>query len=92
VNTTNYGCFSSTQVDGLMKSALAATTVSAAGSDWHQADMAVMKNAVIVPLDSAQNPNYASTRVKNAGSSSVIFSPTIGGTDITNVWLNPNTP
>jgi hypothetical protein len=30
--------------------------------------------------------------VKNAGSNSVIFSPTIGGTDITNVWLNPNTP
>ncbi|HEY6279811.1 MAG TPA: ABC transporter substrate-binding protein [Streptosporangiaceae bacterium] len=92
VNTNNYGCFSSTAVDGLIKSALAATSQSTAAADWHQADMTVMKNAVIVPLDSALNPNYASTRVHNAGSSSVIFSPTIGGTDITNVWLNPNTP
>ncbi|HEV3294004.1 MAG TPA: ABC transporter substrate-binding protein [Streptosporangiaceae bacterium] len=92
VNTNNYGCFSSTAVDGLMKQALSATSVTAAGSDWHQADMTVMKNAVIVPLDSALNPNYTSTRVKNAGANSVIFSPTIGGTDVTNVWLNPNTP
>ena len=92
VNTNNYGCYSSSTFDGLVKSALSATTIAASGSDWHNADVNVMKNAVIVPLDSAQNPNYASTRVKNAGSNSVIFSPTIGGTDITNVWHNPNTP
>jgi hypothetical protein len=30
--------------------------------------------------------------VQNAGSTAITFAPNIGTPDITNVWLNPNTP
>jgi peptide/nickel transport system substrate-binding protein len=59
---------------------------------WHQADVNVMRNAVIVPLDDGQAPFYSSKRVHNKGSSAIIYAPNIGGPDITNVWLNPATP
>ena len=51
-----------------------------------------MQNAVIVPLAEEQAPSYTSARVQNAGSSAVVFAPNIGEVDLTNIWLNPNTP
>lgn len=92
VNTINYGCYSSPQMDKLIKEAEAAPTTAAAGSFWHQADALAMKDAVIVPLLAQQQPWYSSARVHNAGSAAVAFQPNIGTQDITNVWLSPNTP
>jgi len=91
VNTTNYGCYNSTALDSLIKQAEAASTLTAAGALWHQADENVMHNAVIVPLLNQLQAYYSSTRVHNAGSSSIAFQPNIGGPDITNVWLSPST-
>jgi peptide/nickel transport system substrate-binding protein len=92
VNTNNYGCYNSTALDGIIKQAEAATTLSAAGALWHQADENVMHNAVIVPLLNQLQAYYSSTRVHNAGSAAIAFQPNIGGPDITNVWLSPSTP
>ncbi len=84
VNTINYGCYSSPKMDGLIKSAEAATTVSAAGSFWSQANQLAMQNALIVPLQSQNYPMYTSKRTLGPGA----FSPTIGASDPTNVWLS----
>ena len=92
LNTNNYGCFSSKQLDNTIKQAEAATSLSAAAALWHKCDQIVMKNAVIVPLADEQAPFYSSARVMNKGSSAVVFAPNIGGPDVTNVWLNPPTP
>jgi peptide/nickel transport system substrate-binding protein len=92
VNTNNYGCFSSTQLDNLIVKAEAALTLSQAQTLWHQADVLVMKNAVIVPLGDGQAPFYSSARVQEAGTTPIVYAPNIGGPDITNVWLNPNKP
>ncbi len=92
LNTNNYGCFSSKALDNTIVQAEAATNPSQVAALWHKADEIVMQNAVIVPLVDEQAPFYTSARVQNAGSSAVTFAPNIGGPDITNVWLNPNTP
>jgi len=92
VNTNNYGCYHSTALNDLITKAEAATSLSAAASFWHQADVNVMQNAVIVPLGDGQAPFYSSARVQNAGSSAIIYAPNIGGPDVTNVWLSPNKP
>jgi peptide/nickel transport system substrate-binding protein len=92
VNTTNYGCFSSKAVDSLIAQALKAPSVSAAAPLWHQADVDVMKQAVIVPMIDGYWPQYASSRVKSAGLPTANFNPNLGGPDITNVWLNPPHP
>jgi len=89
-NSNNYGCYSSKKVDGLIAAAEKATSTSAAGSLWHQADEQIMKDAVIVPLGDGQAPFYSRARVQNKGSSAIIYAPNIGGPDITNVWINPN--
>jgi peptide/nickel transport system substrate-binding protein len=86
VNTINYGCYSSSQMDSLIKQAEAATTVSAAGTDWAKADTLAMQKALIVPLQSQKFPMYTSKRIHGPG----VFSPTIGDPDITNVWINGN--
>jgi len=83
VNTINYGCYSSPQMDSLIKQAEAATTVSAAGALWHQADELAMKQALIVPIQSQKFPMFHSKRVAGPGD----FSPTIGDPDVTNLWL-----
>jgi peptide/nickel transport system substrate-binding protein len=92
VNTNNYGCFNNPALDATIKQAEAASTLTAAGALWHQADETVMKNAVIVPLLNQLQAYYSSTRVHNAGSSAIAFQPNIGGPDVTNVWLSPSTP
>ena len=66
LNTTNYGCYSSKQLDSLITQAEAATSISQAGTLWHKADSNVMTNAVIVPLLSQQLLMY-SQRERGAG-------------------------
>src|SRR5262249_29210504 len=92
VNTNNYGCLSLPKLDKTITEAETATSESAAASLWHQADELVMGDAAIVPLGDGQAPFYSSARVQNAGSTAIVYAPTIGGPDLTNVWLNPNKP
>jgi peptide/nickel transport system substrate-binding protein len=85
--TSNYGCYSSTATSDLITKALTATSLSAAATYWHEADMQVMADAVIVPFTNQNTPQYHSTRVKNA-----IWSWTNQLYDPTQLWLSPNTP
>jgi len=92
INTVNYGCYDSSTVNSLITSAETASSLTAAGTDWHQADVDIMKDAAIVPLMSQTFPTIASTRVRSVepnGSTyqSAMFSPNIGDPDIANVWL-----
>ena len=87
LNTTNYGCYSSKQLDSLITQAEASTSLSQAAALWSKADHNVMTNAVIVPLLSQQLLMYSSANVEQAGTSAIVYQPNIGGPDITNVWL-----
>ena len=87
INTVNYGCYDSSTVNSLIQQAEAATSLSAAGAAWHQADMQIMKDAAIVPMLSQNFPQYSSSRVRGVGFATAIFAPNIGEPDITNVWL-----
>ena len=92
INTTNYGCYNSSAVNSLISSAEGASSLSAAGNYWHQADMQIMSDAVITPIMSQQFPYYASSRVKGTMSSggtypTAIWVPNIGNADITNLYL-----
>ena len=88
INTVNYGCYDSAQVNSLIAKAESATTLTAAGQFWQQADATIMADAAIVPLQSQRFPLYASKRVHEAGSTTAIFAPNIGDADVTNVWLS----
>ena len=87
LNTTNYGCFSSKQLDSLITKAESTNSASQAGKLWNKADHMVMSNAVIVPLVSQQLLMYSSPNVEQAGTSAVVYQPNLGGPDITNVWM-----
>jgi peptide/nickel transport system substrate-binding protein len=93
VNTVNDGCYDNSTVNSLITQAETATSLSAAGADWHQADSQIMSDAAIVPIMSQQFPLYASSRVKGVTSSggsypTALFNPNIGDADITNLWLS----
>jgi peptide/nickel transport system substrate-binding protein len=92
LNTVNYGCYDNPTVNSLITKAEAATSLAAAGADWHAADVQIMKDAAIVPMMSQTFPTIASKRVRSVlpnGSSyqTAMFSPNIGDPDIANVWL-----
>jgi peptide/nickel transport system substrate-binding protein len=87
INTNNYGCYRSPALDKLIAQAEAAPSEAAAGAIWHQADENVMRNAVLVPMLNQLAPYYSSARVENKGSSAIVFTPNLGGPDITNLWL-----
>ncbi len=82
VNTNNYGCYDNATVNSLISQAEAATSSSDAATAWHQADMQIMKDAVIVPVMDQGFAMISSSRVRNA-----MFNPNIGEHDITNLWL-----
>ncbi len=92
VNTVNYGCYESANVNSLITKAEAATSESAATADWTAANTQIMKDAVIVPFFSQTFPLIASKRIRGVlpdGSTypTALFSPTIGDPDLANVWI-----
>src|SRR6202042_2642465 len=64
INTVNYGCYQNSTVNSLITSAEGATSTSAAGNFWHQADMQIMSDAAIVPIMNQGFPQYTSSRVR----------------------------
>lgn len=87
VGTINVGCYSSPAVDSMIKRALAATSTSAADALWHQVDVTVMNNAVIVPLTSAKVDLYASSKVHSAAGG-VNFNTLLQNSDYTTIWVS----
>ena len=92
VNTNNYGCFDNAAVNSLITQAESATSLSAAASAWHQADVDIMQDAAIVPILDQGFPMFSSARVRGIASDgttyrTAIFAPNIGNPDITAIWL-----
>jgi peptide/nickel transport system substrate-binding protein len=92
INTVNYGCYNNATVNSLITKAEAASSVSAAGSYWQQADAQIMSDAAIAPIMNQGFPLYASSRVRGIASNgktypTALFAPNIGEPDITALWL-----
>jgi peptide/nickel transport system substrate-binding protein len=85
--TTDYGCYRNPAVGRDISRALTAKGTAAAARYWHAADVQAMKDAVYVPITNLNTALYTSSRVKNA-----IYDYTYVQYDITQLWLNPNTP
>ena len=80
LNTVNYGCYDNSTVNSLITSAEGASSTSAAGNYWHQADMQIMSDAAIVPIMNQGFPQYTSARVRGIASNgqtypTAIFQP-----------------
>jgi peptide/nickel transport system substrate-binding protein len=92
INTVNYGCYNNATVNSLITQAEGATSLTAAGNYWHQADVQIMSDAAIVPILAQNFAVYSSARVRGIGSNgqtyqTAIFAPNIGAPDITALWL-----
>jgi peptide/nickel transport system substrate-binding protein len=92
INTVNYGCYNNATVNSLITTAETATSLSAAGTAWQQADHQIMSDATIAPIMSQNFPAYSSKRVRGIASNgttypTAIFAPNIGAPDITSIWL-----
>jgi peptide/nickel transport system substrate-binding protein len=92
--TINYGCYSNPKVDKMIDEAEGTPDLTKSNALWHQIDVTVMHDAVIIPLVSEYAPFYSSKNVYNvdssgepSGSTAVVFAPNIGGPDLTNVYL-----
>jgi peptide/nickel transport system substrate-binding protein len=82
-NSTDFGDYNNPAVNKLIDRALAATDQQAAAKLWHQADLRIMRDAAIVPIETQKLPLFHSSRVHNA-----IYSPFSENYDVTNLWLS----
>jgi len=92
INTVNDGCYDNATVNSLITQAETASSLTAAGSFWHQADMQIMSDAAIVPIMSQDTAVYSSARIRGIASNgqtypTAIFAPNIGAPDITALWI-----
>jgi ABC-type transport system substrate-binding protein len=79
---TDWGGYDSPAVDALVNQAESATSISAAATLWHQADLQIMKDAPFIPFQTQLTPVFRSSRVHNA-----IYLPFSEGYDYTQIWL-----
>jgi ABC-type transport system substrate-binding protein len=80
---SDYGGYDDPAVDALVIQAEAATTIAAAASLWHQADVQVMKDAPIIPVMTSLFTVFRSARVHNA-----LYIPFSESYDFTQIWLS----
>jgi ABC-type transport system substrate-binding protein len=82
-NSTDFGDYNNPKVNALIDKALATTDQQAAAALWHQADLQVMRDAAIIPIETQKLPLFHSRRVQHA-----IYSPFSENFDVTNLWLS----
>jgi peptide/nickel transport system substrate-binding protein len=80
--STNYNCYNSAEVNGLIDKALAERDLDKTADLWHQADQKVMADAAWVPVATGKNPLFRASRVGGW-----IYYDFANNGDITNVWL-----
>jgi peptide/nickel transport system substrate-binding protein len=83
----NYGNYDNPKVNGLIDQAYATRDDQARGALWGQIDRLVMEDAAWAPLVYDREAFFWSSRVRNW-----TFTPWLANPDITNLWLDPNTP
>jgi peptide/nickel transport system substrate-binding protein len=93
VNTSNYGCYDSPTVNADITKAEAASTEAGATAAWTAANKQILADAALVPEFTTPFAQIVSKRLRGVlpdGKSyaTALFSPTIGQTDLTNVWID----
>jgi peptide/nickel transport system substrate-binding protein len=83
----NYGDYNNPQVNSMIDEAYRTADAQRRNILWGQIDRKIMEDAAWVPLVYERQPYFWSSRVKQW-----TFSPWISNPDITNIWLDPNTP
>jgi peptide/nickel transport system substrate-binding protein len=83
----NYGNYNNDKVNNLIDQAYEARDAQAHGALWGQIDRLVMEDAAWAPLVYDREAFFWSSRVRNW-----TFTPWLANPDITNLWLDPNTP
>jgi peptide/nickel transport system substrate-binding protein len=83
----NYGSYNNPKVNDLIDQAYATRDDQARGALWGQIDRLVMEDAAWAPLVYDREAFFWSSRVRNW-----TFTPWLANPDITNLWLDPNTP
>ncbi|MFL6225807.1 MAG: ABC transporter substrate-binding protein, partial [Actinomycetes bacterium] len=86
-SNNNYGSYNNNEVNKLIDQAYAARDDQAGTALWGQIDRLVMEDAAWAPLVYDRETFFWSSRVRNW-----TFSPWLANPDITNLWLDPNTP
>jgi peptide/nickel transport system substrate-binding protein len=83
----NYGNYNNDKVNNLIDQAYEARDDQARSALWGQIDRLVMEDAAWAPLVYDREAFFWSSRVRNW-----TFTPWLANPDITNLWLDPNTP
>ncbi|HET9007403.1 MAG TPA: ABC transporter substrate-binding protein [Actinomycetes bacterium] len=83
----NYGSYDNPKVNGLIDQAYGTRDDQARTALWGQIDRLVMEDAAWAPLVYDREAFFWSSRVRNW-----TFTPWLANPDITNLWLDPNTP
>jgi peptide/nickel transport system substrate-binding protein len=83
----NYGDYNNPVVNAMIDRAYATENPAVRNGLWGQIDRKIMDDAAWVPLVYERQTYFWSSRVKQWR-----FSPWISNPDITNLWLDPNTP
>jgi peptide/nickel transport system substrate-binding protein len=86
-SNNNYGSYDNPKVNQLIDQAYAARDEQAGTALWGQIDRLVMEDAAWAPLIYDREVFFWSSRVRNW-----TFTPWLSNPDITNLWLDPNTP
>jgi peptide/nickel transport system substrate-binding protein len=86
-SNNNYGSYNNPKVNDLIDQAYEARDDQARANLWGQIDRLVMEDAAWAPLVYDREVFFWSSRVRNWA-----FSPWLSNPDITNLWLDPNTP
>ena len=83
----NYGNYDNPKVNDMIDQAYATADEPARNAIWGQIDRLVMEDAAWAPLVYDREAFFWSARVRNW-----TFTPWLTNPDITNLWLDPNTP
>jgi peptide/nickel transport system substrate-binding protein len=83
----NYGDYDNPAVNAMIDQAYATDDPVRRNNLWGEIDRKIMEDAPWVPLIDERQTYFWSSRVKQWR-----FSPWISNPDITNLWLDPNTP
>jgi peptide/nickel transport system substrate-binding protein len=86
-SNNNYGDYNNPKVNALIDQAYATRDDRARATLWGQIDRLVMEDAAWAPLVYDREAFFWSSRVRNW-----TFIPWLANPDITNLWLDPNTP
>jgi peptide/nickel transport system substrate-binding protein len=86
-SNNNYGDYNNSKVNALIDQAYTTSDDRARAALWGQIDRLVMQDAAWAPLVYDREAFFWSSRVRNW-----TFTPWLANPDITNLWLDPNTP